>query len=378
MKNFGLNSLREIATSWGDVPPSERPAMGTAETLQAARTSILKQFSRFNLSLLQRYGRSGTLGDLRARMFNLKSMLSVLDDESEMIFLRDLFYSLYEHNSDQQIGVYGNGVKETSECLSPQPANNGDCQRDLLGMIPQIARMGLLHQSGLSLWNGNTEAVKTIIAILDEANHEKKAVEISSFIAGASGATLIRDVLSVAEDLNTVEQKNASTILKNASMISNQEWISFALALFKTDPSLLGSYSPTIHSILLTSRATPLAPQMLDLLSSISRDLKNKQLSNEVSKILSSLTNSQSNLQNMLRTQFSADLSTDWLRLLAEPEKQKYRDQISSFFTQKDFDYFCDVFSDATFVEKAYIFLDNSHQNSGVSDLLQECRRFLH
>jgi hypothetical protein len=43
MKNFGMNFITEIATSWGDVPYSERPKKTTSETLSTARASILHQ-----------------------------------------------------------------------------------------------------------------------------------------------------------------------------------------------------------------------------------------------------------------------------------------------------------------------------------------------
>ena len=378
MKNFGLNSLREIAISWGDVSPSERPSLGSAETLQMARTSILNQFSRFNLSLLQHFGRSGALGDIRARMFNLKSLLPVLDDEKELAFLRDLFYSLYEQNSDQQIGIYSNGVKESPECLSPDPISNNHCQRDLLNMIPHIARLGLLHQSGLSLWNGNTETVKTVIAILSNSNHEKKSSEISSFISSPPGQTSIRDILTLLQNLGPSEQESIAALLENFSAIRNQEWLTFALAIIETYPKIIFEYSPVIHSILSDTKIKPLAPELIDLLSLISIDLSNKQVGSEAAKILAQLSTTQNSLQTILHIQLSTDMSVDWLKLLAKPENQKYRDQISSFITGKGFDNFCDVSSDAIFAEKAYIFLENSHQNSGVSDLLQECRRFLH
>jgi len=378
LKNFGLTSLREIATSWGDVPSSQRPLLGSDETLQMARNSILKQFSKYNLSLLQRYGHRGTLGDIRARMFNLKSMLTVLDDPKELVFLRDLFYSLYEQNSKSQMGVYGNGVKESPECLSPQHNGDDHCQRDLLGMIPHIARMGLLHQAGLSLWNAHTDAVQTIISILSEANHQGNSTEISQFISTPAGEQTLRDVLSLAQSLNPAEQLQVSLILKNASKISNQEWISFALRVLKNEPKLFSIFSPTIHSALLNTTTGAISPEMNTLLSSFSNDLKDHVYSDEISRLLANLGDSQNSIQNILRTQFSVDFSVEWLELLAKPENQKEREQLSTFITGNGFDNFCDVFSDAVFTEKTYIFLDKLHQNSGASELLEECRRFLH
>jgi hypothetical protein len=35
----------------------------------------------------------GEISDIRARLFNLKFVLSILDDQQELMLLRDLFYS---------------------------------------------------------------------------------------------------------------------------------------------------------------------------------------------------------------------------------------------------------------------------------------------
>jgi hypothetical protein len=121
-----------------------------------------------------------------------------------------------------------------------------------------------------------------------------------------------------------------------------------------------------------------LSPEMIKLVSDISKDLNHQKLIDETSILLLDLSKSQNELISVLDFDFSNLVSKDWLKDLSAPQHQKFRTQISNFIQGERFDLFCDVFSDATLMNKTYNFLESSHQNSDVLELLQDCRRFLH
>ena len=360
-----MDFIKEIGVAWGDVPESERPKMGTTATVAMARASILDQFIKFNHNIFQRIESS----DLRARMFNLKLMLPILDDHQELLLLRDLFYSIYEHNSADQLGVYTDGVNDLSQDVS---------KVDLLEIIPKIARLGLLHQAGLSIVNETEVGTNSIISVLNQSIDENNSALISEFISSSAGQTFIRDVLSLVMRFNNIENKNISTLLQNISLIKNQTWLLFVLEIMKQKPNLLSTFNPSVHEILKQTNITTLTPKMTELLSGVSSDLKNPPLINEATNLLSAISKSPENLAPLIEINLSKNFTRDWLKLLSNDENQRQRTQIASLIIGHEFDDFCDVFSDRDFSEKAYNFLENSNQNSGVSDLIEECRRFLH
>jgi len=367
IRNFGMNFIKQIGVAWGDVPKSERPKMGTSETLAMARHSIIQQFSNFDFGVFHKFESN----DLRARMFNLKFMLTILDDSDELILLRDLFYSIYEHNSLEQIGNYTNGV-------SNPPTDYSNV--DLLEIIPKIARLGLLHQAGLSIFNGNELNVKSILSILDESTILNKDDQFSNFISSVSGQKFIRELITFSMNLETVENKNITILLEQFSLIKNQEWLSFALELLSKDPNLFHSFIPSIHEALQKNKLKKLTPEMIALLSDVSNDLNylNSKLLSESSQLLSLISNDQESVRSLINVKLSSDFTSPWIKLLSDNAHQKERTQISNFIMNKDFDIFCDVYSDALLTEKAYNFLYESNQNSGVLQLIDECRRFLH
>lgn len=387
MKNFGMNFITEIATSWGDVPILERPKMGTSETLSTARASILHQYSKYNLDVLQRVGSCdprgknrlgrwfqnrlcrGELSDIRARLFNLNFVLSVLDDRKELSLLRDLFYSIYEHNNKEQLGVFTNGVKDDLYVDYPV---------DLLKVIPKIARLGLLHQAGVAIANNNDTATKSIVDILFQTSRENRVQPIAIFLSTAAGHQFIRETIDLSMELNTTEGKNISNLLDSLSRVDNQEWLVFLIEVLKQNPSTISQFSPSLRAALTRAKTSALKPEMLNLISSISKDLKNPALVNEVSAIIKSISDSQDELVTLLNLELSMKITGNWLKILSADENQKFRSDLSDFVTGSSFDHFCDVFSDSQMTSKTYNFLENSHQNSGVLTLLEECRRFLH
>ena len=385
VQNFGMSFITEIARSWGDESISDRPSLGTSETISEARFSILQQFSRFNSSILQRVGSCdprgrgrlgnaineflcrGEVGDIRARMFNLKYMLSILDDENELKLLRDLFYSIYENNNQNQFGVYSNGVK-----------NQNHSNVDLLEMIPKIAHLGLLHQASLSLSKDQSKTASSLIEILKSVMIQNKEKDISTFISSEEGKNFIKKTLLLGLELNPTESGNLSSIINNVEKVENMEWLMFIINVTKKYPDLILDYSPTLHFLLNGSQMNDLSPEMIKLVSDISKDLNHQKLIDETSILLLDLSKSQNELISVLDFDFSNLVSKDWLKDLSAPQHQKFRTQISNFIQGERFDLFCDVFSDATLMNKTYNFLESSHQNSDVLELLQDCRRFLH
>ena len=385
MKNFAMAFITEIGTSWGDVDLSQRPKLGTSETFNTARNNIYHEYAKFNLSIIQKLGAcdqrgrgsigrfihrfacGGELGDIRARLFNLGYMLSILDDDREMKLLRDLFYSIYENETNSQVGIYINGTKAYQYT-----------DIDLLEIIPKITRLGLLHQAGVAIASGNSISTSSILKVIDQTVMENKDQQLANFLVSKNGELFFKDLLSLAMNFNSKEDSNIAKLLSGISNIKNQQWLLFSLKQLEKFPNLISTYSPSIHSMLMESEFSDLSPEMIDLLSKLSTDLDNSNLSVEVASLLKSVSGSQEDIKSVFSTKLSQDLTTDWIKLLAEVDHQSNRNQISTAIIGKSFDNFCDVFSDADLAQKTYKFLDNSNQNSGVLELLEECRRFLH
>jgi hypothetical protein len=101
------------------------------------------------------------------------------------------FTPIYAQNSEDQIGAFTNGVKDDFSAFYPV---------DLLQMIPKMARLGLLHQAGVSIAKGNDVATTAIVKILHQTANENKSTLLQSFYLLVQGLLLF--VISVALQWN--------------------------------------------------------------------------------------------------------------------------------------------------------------------------------
>ncbi len=387
VKNFGMGFIRELATSWGDVPINKRPKFGTSETLSQARYSINKQYNRYNSQIIERFGNckslfsihvcNAELSDIHARLFNLGYMLDLMDNSRNLVFFRDLFYSFYEKNTDQQRNIFIDGVKDQVICTDPTTRTEY-CTADLLHMIPRITRLGLLHQTGLALAKSNILPTEAILKILNQSVAQNQGLIISKFLSSPSGIEFLRQLLTLVMKTNNNGFENLAAIVDSLSRFENMNWFNFGSQLMTANPELFTKYLPTLQISIDQLRFKSMAPEMIDLSTKLFNELNHKPVIDESLSILNSLSNSQADIQVLLRTRKPILPAKRWLQLLSDESKQRSRSRLSGFVTGKTFDDFCDVYSDTQTVNKAYNFLEASNQNSGVFELIEECRRFLH
>jgi hypothetical protein len=172
--------------------------------------------------------------------------------------------------------------------------------------------------------------------------------------------------------------ENLAAIVDSLSRFENMNWFNFGSQLMATNPELFTKYLPTLQISIDQLRFKSMAPEMIDLSTKLFNELNHKPVIDESLSILNSLSNSQADIQVLLRTRKPILPAKRWLQLLSDESKQRSRSRLSGFVTGKTFDDFCDVYSDTQTVNKAYNFLEASNQNSGVFELIEECRRFLH
>ncbi|MBS1959374.1 MAG: hypothetical protein JST80_07885 [Bdellovibrionales bacterium] len=419
VKNLGMKFIRDIALSWGD--DSARPAGSTSTTLAATTAAIKTELRKFDKGIIQkagqcdprgksRFGRwlqstlcNSELSDLSARLFNLRFLVPLLDvmqpreagGTDGLRVLRNLFYALYASTPSAQSDKFSNGVDLPASCLRApdQTATPRECKFDHLTLISRITRLGLLHEAGLSVaFNPESSVNDTLSTLVRISNDEEiKSQFVSWLVTPQSSRTLLsvnKWVNSLPENVNAFRLHQ---LLKWVSRLEPYHWISSIFGAMNAEPNLLLEFSEPLtkfatmddvgtsiddfdHSPAF-SKWVGQEMSMVDgrAIQEIARFiLALKDKSPEISKLL--VEGGQ--IQDLADSQIRSDINT-WLLKLSTPQASFARQGMKHFVLGKDFDTFCDAYSDTDLVGKAYNFLEKIHQNPDSGPFFATCRDFL-
>lgn len=429
--NIGMGFLRQIALAWGDTPESDRPKSLSrfvrskeVKTLKQVRTAINRELSLFDTQLIQSLGEcaldKGAIGrfifsrlcnpdvsDLSARLFNLRSMVSLLDEElpetdggaNGLIFLRDLFYSLYEGNTSNQKDAFANGVELDSDCLKDPMSFDSTvvkCQKDLLTLVPRITNLGLLHQAGVAVINHQDHPVSALSSIVERvANNEALANTAIASISADSGITLAKDAVEYGFQAPPGTGENLGLMVQVISTASNLNWAQWVLELMPKDARVLKQNQNLLNS-LLSLNAEKLKPWVdywlatpeagtVQLLNTVSTHLDADTRSDltqlmidltPTSNALADTVQSVKNLPGIELQSLTQDIE-QWSKVLQQDSSTGVRADLAQWITGNSFDEFTRVFADAQFVDKAYNFLEAINQNPDSKLFLNYCKDFL-
>jgi len=419
IENLGMNFIREIGLSWGDLPEAKRPSTlsrfrspQNVRTLSETRDYIHSEMIRFDKGIFQKLGEcdprgkgrihrwiqrktcSNELFDVSARLFNLRFLLPLIDREWErmtdssggLALLRDLFYSLYEGNPDNSFDYFVNGLNEPEGCLD---ALGTTCRQDGLNLIPKITRLGLLHQASVAiLKDPQSSSVFSLADLVDRiAQRPGDTDQISDFISRPEGIEAVRSAVRFGFQWGSQTSSALSGLAVFLDRIPNSEWISRLVQLLQTDPTLLSDHSEWIADLLSGDGdsfrnpgpktlawagdvSTKLTPSFVTELSQSLRELKAQ------SHDLAVATRSLKSLPDIGSPELTTSL-VDWSTRLGSKSGTNARRTLSGWVKASDYESFCDVFSDSSFVDKAYNFLEQVHQNPDSRAFFQSCKRFL-
>jgi|GEM_PF-3110151 len=427
--NLGMNFIREIGLSWGDLPEAERPSTlsrfrspQNVRTLAETRDYIHSEMARFDKGIFQKLGEcdprgkgrfhrwiqrktcSDELFDVSARLFNLRFLLPLVDQEwkrmSEpsggLALLRDLFYSLYEGNPDDSFDYFVNGVDEPDGCLSAPDTKAGSdgqrttCHQDGLNLIPKITRLGLLHQASVAILNDpQSSAAFSIVDLVERiAQRSNDTDQISDFVSRPEGIDAVRSAVRFGFQWGTQTSSALSGIAVFLDRIPNSEWVSRLIELLKNEPDLLNDHSEPIAALLSGSGDSfrDPGPKTLAWAAEVSAKLPSAFVT-ELARSLRDLKPQSHDLAAAIRSlkslpeiespELKASFA-DWSERLGSDSGANARARLSNWLKASDYEDFCDVFSDSSFVDKAYNFLEQVHQNPDSRAFFQSCKRFLH
>lgn len=432
VSNMGMNLLREIALAWGDVPESERPATlnnfvdsQNVKTLGDVRDYIqaeMNHYDRHSLEVLGncdprgrgRLGRwwathfcSGKISDISARVFNLRFLIPLLDDEMPvkdgghdgLVFLRDLFYSLYELNTDDQRGQFANGVSLNDVCLESPLAVRGQgqsCQKDLLTLVPRIAHLGLFHQAGMAVVQMQDHPIDAIGSMLTRVTQNKELSDLVVNVASSdAGTEFLVNSVEYGFQAPKGTGRNLSLIAQMLTLPNDLTWANLALELAQKDPRFPVENKALINTLLTVSAAN-LAPRidhwtldpklpMREFLELFSKKLTPAARKDAISMVLDITTQSQTlagyittakNLPAFETDHFKKDIH-GWAEKFSSGEFDHTRNEFADWTEGAEFKQFCDVFSDSQFVIKAYNFLESANHDPGTQSFLESCREYL-
>ena len=432
VSNFGLGLLREVALSWGDEKPENRPQSlskyidpSTSKTLLQVKEYIDAEMSKYDKSAIQVLGNCdprgrGFLGrffanqicnaefaDISARLFNLRFLISLLQDElppqnggkGGLFFLRDLFYSLYDANSNSQRNQFSNGVLFPKECFNnPVSASDADpkCQSDLLGFVPRIAHLGLLHEASIAILQAQDHPVNAIASLLQRAvlRTDLTTRFVSTFSQDA-GLQMVTDSVEFGFQAPLGTGKNLGLLAQLISIPADLNWSNLAFDLALQDPHFPSQNEALMNSLLETD-ATSFVPRLdhwlLDQKLPVPRllELLSQKLTpaarNDIVNLLIDLTPQSQTLANDITAAKNVpELETPllkqdahlWAGKFANPAHAHVRQDLSQWTLHSDFDEFCGVFSDSTFTTKAYNFLESVKHNPDARAFFDSCQNLL-
>jgi hypothetical protein len=433
VQNMGMGFIREIGLSWADLPQNEWPKTlqsmkepQNVRTLKEASAFIHAEMVRFDRGIIQKFGDcdprgknaarrwiqrricSNEMFDLSSRLFNLRFLVTLLDREllekdnssGGLALLRDLFYSIYEQNNISQFDQFGNGVDTLPECrVSPStnPEANPNCSQDLLTLIPKITRLGLLHQVGMSILRNEQTVSKDLIQVANRVATQKSITEnISQFLSTFDGVRVIESVVDFGFKSGSKIGPSIEAILPLANLVPNQNWITASVNLLKQYPELLTDQQEVVTAVLsgdgstfrhltqfitihpeakaftwLNEVSLNLTPTLVSEVATSLRDIR-MQAPEVASTIVS--------FQQIPKSETTelAHSASEWADALASPKGFAARQTLSTWVKGQGYEDFCDLFSDATTVEKTYNFLEEVHQNPDSRAFFDSCKAFMH
>ncbi len=414
VKNFGMGMMKDIALAWGDVPERDRPASlyqfvhpSEVKTLLEVKESIETLLNRIDSSAWSYVDFNSEVSDLRARVFNLRFLVSLLEDEvlpkdggnGGLALMRDLFYSLYEANTNAQRGMTGNGLHISENCLKNPlqfQVTPPECQLDLLSLIPRITHLGLLHQAGLASLKADDNIIPAVGRILDHVTQDPGLQnQLASLLGSNEGVqfTLKTKEFMLQAPENTSEQ--LKPLLEILSIIPSSNWIHLGIELAERDPDFLlrekswlnivvssipNSLQGRVDRYLQNSKLP--TPQVLQ---SFISGLGGSERS-EAIQILQSISKNRSELTLALETlSKTKDLENvalindlrAWLQNLSKIQSVNQRTALSAWVRGPGFGKFCDVFSDTQLIHDSMTVLDSIHQNPDSLHFLEQCENFL-
>ena len=430
-QNFGLGFIRDIGLSWGDEPTSKWPSdlshfvkPSDVQTLSQTRDHIHSMLNRFDVGLLQKMGECDPRGhtqfgrwiqsqfcnnevhDISARLFNLRFLISLIDEElppkdggrDGLRLLRDLFYSLYSANHSAQIDNFPNDMVLPSECLTPPPAEGAlpQCQYDLLTLISRITRMGLLHQVGMNVLQNQNTSVPDFITVINRLAADplltQGTVDLTS---SASGVTLLQSAKQFGFHAESGVGSSLASLVQIFSRLQSVHWLQSVLDLTAGYPSFLDDYGTPIRTTLLrtqtalenantylTTTHSSKLKSWLDTLSSSS----NSKLNQELLKMLEDLKPNAGKLTALSQQALdlpminNASLKTvgvNWFETLSLSSSEPTRKKIANWVVNDEFNSFCDVFSDPTLVNQTYNFLESINQNPDSKTFFKAAESFI-
>lgn len=431
VQNMGMNFIRELGLSWGDVPESQWPTTlkdlklpNNVRTLKETRDYIFSEMARFDKGILQKMGECDPRGktglgrwiqrqlcsnevfDISARLFNLRFLIPLIDRELQdvntpsggLALLRDLFYSFYEANQSHQFDLLGNGVDVGIECLdspslSKEPVSL--CNRDLLTYIPRITRLGLLHQIGVAVIKDENTVAQPMIQLLNRLAPQKKITgKLSAFLSTNDGIKTFESGVDFGFKSGEKISSALTSLVPLSNTMDNQNWISAFTDLIQAYPELIADHPEVIEAALSGDGST--IDQIVDSvrlrskkgtnawLSQLSKGLQ-PELMTELAKSLRDLKPSSRALADSIRAlQKTPSINSarfnkttaDWLTVLGTEKAKPSRQALANWVNANEFEQFCDVFSDSKTVDQAYNFLDELHQNSDSRAFFQSCQKF--
>ncbi len=432
VNNIGMGFIREIALAWGDVPLESRPVslsqfenIATSKTQKEVRDSIERQMSKFDSNALQALGACDPRGrglfgrilansacnsevfDISARIFNLRFLISLLTDElpvkdggfGGMEFLRDLFYGLYEKNSDQQRDQFANGVSLRDACLdnplrfSSTPVQ---CKKDLLTLIPRVTHLGLLHQAGLAILNHQDHPVDQISSLIERVAANPALTDSTvKLLSSANGIQLINDAVDFGFQAPNGIGISLGQFTQLLSTSADLNWVQLLLDIAAGNPHFIRDNQLLLNTLFtkntedfkpwldffLSHPNSPNVRMIQNISTRVNKEVRTDfvQWINEFSPHSNQTANALSKLKNLpalSQPQLNRD-GHDWFITLASEQGRSTRVSLKNWIQSKQFDEFCAVFSDATFVSKTYNFLEAINQNPDSKIFLRSCEDFL-
>ncbi len=430
VQNIGMGFIRDIGLAWGDVAENDRPSTlsqfvktDQIKTLKEVKESVQSQVDQLDYRFLQKWGQcrvpskglagdivplfcSNEISDLSARLFNFRSLISLLDDElpakdggfGGLEFLRDLFYSLYEADSSDQRNVFTNGVILDKECLQdpmsfPTPVSK--CKNDLLTLIPRITRLGVLHAAAIAVLKHQDHPIDAIASLINRvsANSAINALFVKA-LSSDNGIVLAQDAVAFGFQAPDNSATGLNLAIQTIASTTNTNWINAVLEAPAKYPHVLADHRVLLNAVLSTDVTnlapwvdrwvnTPSAPTV-SLLNDVSINLDPGVRSDLIqflkdltptSNALASVLQSVKKLPDLQNTTIRKDLSL-WTKQLQADSSESTRKQLSQWVTSPGFDQFCSVFSDSVFLDKTYNFLEAINQNPDSKAFFQYCQDF--
>jgi hypothetical protein len=409
--NFGMGMIRDIGLAWGDETPSSRPSslkkrLGSQspQTLREVKGSIESMLDLMDNRFVGMVNIGNEIKDIHARIFNLRFMISLLEDElpvaqggrGGLILMRDLFYSLDEGNTEEQRGRYGNALLTPSTCLKRSDLDNGSkliCKGDHLNLVPSITRLGLLHQASLAAIRSKSNALPAIDRLLNQwVKRDDLMSELVSFVSSQSGARAMELMPLFSSRLPKNSIGHVKAILDFSSLSLSDAPIRILLSLLRMDPDYLVREQAWINSLLHTDsfplqnrmkqwQKKPETPEFLfsvRLLNSITPAVRDDLVS-----ALLSIRSDRDRLATLLSGEdhsLNQEITQDmklWLDRLSTKRASTSRNTIANWIKGQDFEDFCDVFSDSGWIDQVSDALSTLHQNPDSLDVLRELQNFL-